>query len=65
MIDSNIPIPIEGGRNGTTNIMRSLKIGDSFISFSDRTNLAKFAKRAGIKITTRITHEGQRVWRTA
>lgn len=63
-IEKNVPIP-KPRMTGLTEGVRSLQIGDSFIveGRDQLVNLWVTSKRLGIKITTRTTEEGIRVWR--
>lgn len=63
-----VPIPI-GQHGGVPSQLRRLQIGDSFLipksdlTKNTRASLFVSASRAGIKIMTRSTEEGLRVWR--
>jgi len=63
-IDHDIPVPDSKYR--TKYPWNQMKVGDSFcaqLTENQRKGLHSCAKRAGIKITTRTTEEGIRVWR--
>lgn len=57
----NVPIP----RRSRFGFMIDMEAGDSFIveEASEKVGAINYAKRYGIKITTRKTEEGYRIWR--
>jgi len=67
-VEKSIPVANSKGRNGKTNFLRSLNVGDSFvitknIRKTERSNWHTFAKRVGMKIVTRTSNEGEiRIW---
>lgn len=68
-IEQNIPIPPDNRlaypkHPNYTDVMRELKVGDSFLTHAPkRYSFSTYAKRAGIKITTRRSGEEIRIWR--
>ena len=67
-IDSGIPAPALRPRaTGLTNVMRQLKVGDSFlVPKSSRSNIGQTAMRCGVKVVTRsVDNDMIRVWRVA
>jgi hypothetical protein len=67
-IDTDIPIPppYHARSFGLTATLRALRVGHSFLIDRSRRQSVLFqAKRAGIKVTTRLQPGGRvRVWRT-
>lgn len=63
-IENNIPIP-ENRKQGLTEIIKALKIGDSFIMpLDERAKAVPTAKQIGYKVMTRkISDTEARIWR--
>jgi hypothetical protein len=66
-IERGIPIPARYSRqsNELVEAMKKMKVGDSFAWHTQTTVVFRAAVYAGIRITTRKTNQGQRIWRTA
>jgi len=69
-IEKGIPIPpSHAGRaaegNSPLHALKKLEVGDSFISPKRAKCFGAYAKTLGIKLTTRKTPDGIRVWRIA
>ena len=64
-IEKGVPLPVRNNRSGLMQILRNLKIGDSFVYPMDaRTGVYGMAKSVGIKVTARYQADGTvRVWR--
>lgn len=69
VIEKNVPIPEHTiyNKDGMANVMRKMKVGDSFeCSESERNSAHTTARYVGIKIITRRQMDGTyRVWRIA
>lgn len=67
-IEKGIPIPPPIGRktSGVIDLIRKMKIGESFIwEGMSMSNIYVYARLAGVKIATRSMPDGtRRVWRT-
>ena len=67
-VEKNVPVANNKGRNGKTNFLRGLNVGDSFVISenvreTERSNWHVFAKRLGMKVVTRTSNEGEiRIW---
>jgi hypothetical protein len=68
-LESGIPFPTwpRFGAKGITGVLRSMKVGDSFVTaLENRTSATSAAPRLNIKVTTRKISETEvRVWRIA
>jgi len=63
-VDKGIPLP-KGAMTGFTAFLRTLEVGDSFLTEKRHSNVHEMAKAAGIKVSTRADGSQIRVWRTA
>tara|TARA_A100000172_G_C2957315_1_gene81226 strand:+ start:61 stop:306 length:246 start_codon:yes stop_codon:yes gene_type:complete len=67
-VESNIPIKHKKGRDGKTNFLRSLNVGESFVISKNDTNESAsnwyiIAKRLKMKIVTRTINNSEiRIW---
>lgn len=66
-VKRGIPIPPKPNSKGYSDVLRVMKIGDSFeIGKQQQQSVYVLARRAGVKITMRTDGNGNaRVWRTA
>lgn len=68
-IDSDIPVPSEAANKGRTSVypFGNMKVGDSFFTETEKERLrpaaTQYARRNGVKFTTRKEGAGIRVWR--
>lgn len=65
-IESNVPIPSGGRKGHTIELLKKLKVGDSFVVPKIyRANISNIATQIKMKVATRsVNNEMVRIWRT-
>lgn len=64
-IEKNVPVQKRWNDTGTTDALKKMKVGDSFVAKSYR-NVHSIARQCGVSVTTRRQPDGAyRIWRKA
>jgi hypothetical protein len=64
ILEKNIPIPPVAPRSNLGKLLRTMEVGDSFLTSMPGVSLYSLARYHGVKIAIRTNDKGQkRVWR--